>query len=153
MKNSYSDEGLPSGESRLQTQVPSPAQPQTQVPIPASLDVRISGCQLQTQVPSPAQPQTQVPIPAAIEVPQTKLQLQHLFECVRPASCLSWIRHQVLFPLLLGFVAGVMSFCKDIGFTKQIYENQSLSPNHVFTFKNLRFTIFIFFYKIIGFTT
>ena len=37
-----------------------------------------------------------------------------------------------------------MSFCKIIGFTKQIYENKSLSPNHGFTFEISRFTTFIF---------
>ena len=31
-------------------------------------------------------------------------------------------------------LVGFMSLCKIIGFTKQIYENKSLSPNHVFTF-------------------
>ena len=56
------------------------------------------------------------------------------------------------------FIIIFMSFCKIIGFTKQIYENKSLSPNHVFTFKISRFTIFIFllillwfFIKIISF--
>ena len=37
-----------------------------------------------------------------------------------------------------------MSFCKIIGFIEQIYENKSLSPNHVFTFKISRFATFIF---------
>ena len=36
-----------------------------------------------------------------------------------------------------------MSFYKIIGFTKRIYEYKSLSPNHVFTLKISRFTIFI----------
>ena len=42
------------------------------------------------------------------------------------------------------FINEFMSFCKIIGFTKQIYENKSLSPNHVFTFTISRFAIFIF---------
>ena len=37
------------------------------------------------------------------------------------------------------FVNKFMSFCKIIGFTKQIYENKSLSPNHIFTFKIPKF--------------
>ena len=44
-----------------------------------------------------------------------------------------------------------MSFCKIIGFTKRIYEYKSLSPNHVFTFKISRFTIFIFLLMILWF--
>ena len=32
------------------------------------------------------------------------------------------------------FINKFMSFCKIIGFTKQIYENKSLSSNHVFYF-------------------
>ena len=42
-----------------------------------------------------------------------------------------------------------MSFCKIIGFTKQIYENKSLSPNHVFTFKISGFTTYIFLFIIL----
>ena len=38
-----------------------------------------------------------------------------------------------------------MSFCKVIGFIKQIYENKSLSPNHFFTRNISRFTILICF--------
>ena len=33
------------------------------------------------------------------------------------------------------FINEFMSFCKIIGFTEQIYENKSLSPNHILTFK------------------
>ena len=49
------------------------------------------------------------------------------------------------------FINEFMSFCKIIGFTKQIYENKSLSPNHVFTFKISRFTTFIFLLIILWF--
>ena len=48
--------------------------------------------------------------------------------------------HKIMF-----FINKFMSFCKIIGFTKQIYENKSLSPNHVFTFKISRFAIFHIF--------
>ena len=43
------------------------------------------------------------------------------------------------------------SFCKIIRFTKQIYKNKSLSPNHAFTFKISGFTIFIFLLIILLF--
>ena len=49
------------------------------------------------------------------------------------------------------FINEFMSICKIIGFTKQIYENKSLSPNHVFTFKIPRFTTFIFLLIILYF--
>ena len=44
-----------------------------------------------------------------------------------------------------------MSLCKIICFIKQIYENKSLSPNHVFTFEISRFTIFILLLIILWF--
>ena len=44
-----------------------------------------------------------------------------------------------------------MNFCKIISFTKQIYENKSLSPNNVFTFKLSSFTTSTFLFKIFCF--
>ena len=49
------------------------------------------------------------------------------------------------------FINEFTSICKIIGFIKQIYENKSLSPNHVFVFKISSFTTSIFLLIILWF--
>ena len=57
----------------------------------------------------------------------------------------------ISFCKIMCFINEFMSFCKLIDFTKQMYENMSLSPNHVFTIKISRFTTFIFLLIILWF--
>ena len=47
------------------------------------------------------------------------------------------------------FINKFICFCKIIGFTKQIYEYKSLSQNHIFIFKILSLTTFIFLLLIL----
>ena len=63
-----------------------------------------------------------------------------------------FINKFISFYKILFFINKFICFCKIISFTKQIYENKSLSPNHVFTFKISRFTISIFLLIILSFS-